>query len=99
MEHAVVFGSTDEVQAEDLPDAVIGLQKVGSPRGYHDRVREAKRNIVRSALEQAAGSYSEAAQSLGIHVNNLHRLIRELELKTEITGGRASAATVPLRRD
>jgi Nif-specific regulatory protein len=82
IEHAVVFGSADEILAEDLTDVVIGLRNVGPAGGYHDRVREARRNIVRSAIEQSAGSYSHAARSLGIHVNDLHRLIRELELKT-----------------
>jgi DNA-binding NtrC family response regulator len=90
IEHALVFGSTDEILPEDLPEVVIGSASA-SDRGYHLAVREAKRRIVRSAIEQALGNYSEAARLLGIHVNNLHWLIRELELKPVIGAVRASA--------
>jgi len=89
IEYAVVFGSTDEILPEDLPEVLSGSREAGAAPGYRDAVREAKRNIVRSALEQASGSYVEAARSLGIHVNNLHRLIRELGLKPALTGSRA----------
>jgi transcriptional regulator with GAF, ATPase, and Fis domain len=40
------------------------------------------------AMGEAEGSYSEAARLLGMHVNNLHRLIRNLGLKPEIKGSR-----------
>jgi DNA-binding NtrC family response regulator len=74
---------TDEILAEDLPDILLGFQAAGTalPRRYHDAVSEAKRNIVRSAMIQASGNYAEAAKLLGIHVNNLHRLMRNLKLK------------------
>ena len=36
------------------------------------------------ALEQARGNYTEAAKQLGVHPNNLHRLIRSLDLKAAI---------------
>jgi len=90
IEYAVVFGSTDEILPEDLPDNLVDADRKASDRGYREAVREAKRRIVRSALEQAAGNYGEAAQLLGIHVNNLHRLIRELGLKPALTGSRPS---------
>jgi len=88
IEHAVVFGSTDEVLPEDLPDALMASPEIDSPLGYQAAVREAKRNIVRSAMEQAGGSFAESARLLGIHVNHLHRLIRELELKPALKAGR-----------
>ncbi|MBV9265008.1 MAG: sigma 54-interacting transcriptional regulator [Acidobacteriaceae bacterium] len=83
IEHAVVFGLTDEILPEDLPGAVLGSSTAGTalPLNYHEAVCEAKRNIVRSAVLQASGNYGEAAKLLGIHVNNLHRLMRELQLK------------------
>jgi transcriptional regulator with PAS, ATPase and Fis domain len=90
IEHALVFGSTAEILPEDLPEVVIGSARTSS-RGYLFVVREAKRRIVRSAIEQALGNYGEAARLLGIHVNNLHLLIRELELKPVIGAVRASA--------
>jgi Nif-specific regulatory protein len=88
IEHAVVFGSTDEVLPEDLPEVLIPSPEAGSPPGYHAAVREAKRNIVRVAMEQAGGSFVEGARLLGIHVNNLHRLIRELDLKPALIASR-----------
>jgi DNA-binding NtrC family response regulator len=44
-------------------------------------VNEAKKRIVLDALQQTSGNYSEAARLLRIHPNNLHRLIRNLNLK------------------
>ena len=83
IEHAIVFGVTDEVLPEDLPESLLPSKAApgGAALEYHDAVREAKRNIVLSAMQKASGDYGQAAQQLGIHVNNLHRLIRELELK------------------
>lgn len=83
IEYAVVFGSADEILPDDLPEIVIG-SAISSDRGYHHAVREAKRKIVCSAVAKASGNYGEAARLLGIHVNNLHRLIRELELKPRL---------------
>ena len=83
IEHAVVFGSTDEILPEDLPEPLLRSPIVGggAALAYHDAVREAKREIVFSAIKRASGVYGEAAKLLGIHVNTLHRLIRELDLK------------------
>jgi Nif-specific regulatory protein len=101
VEHAVVFGSTDEILPEDLPETLLGFRSAvaDGPLGYHDGVREAKRNIVLSAMEKASGNHSEAAKLLGLHVNNLHRLIRELSLKPILAGaGHPSAASATFNR-
>jgi DNA-binding NtrC family response regulator len=47
-------------------------------------LQTAKRAIIVSAIEDADGNYSEAARRLGIHPNNLHRLIRGLGIREEI---------------
>jgi transcriptional regulator with GAF, ATPase, and Fis domain len=52
------------------------------PAKYYDAVKDAKRQIVLNALAQSKGNYTEAAKLLGIHPNNLHRVIRTLDLKT-----------------
>ena len=89
-EHAVVFGTTQEVMPEDLPDKILenteaaGLVAIN----YQDAVKEAKKQIVLSAIHQANGSYIEAAKLLHIHPNNLHRLIRELNLKSRVPNTR-----------
>ncbi len=48
---------------------------------YHDAVREAKKQIITNAIEQAGGDYHQTAKLLGLHVNNVHRHLRELGLR------------------
>ncbi len=85
IERAVVLGASDQVLIEDLPESVLGAE--GSPgsdvTGYHAAIREAKKLAVTRALKAAGGSYADAARLLGLHPNNLHRLIRTLHLKAE----------------
>jgi transcriptional regulator with GAF, ATPase, and Fis domain len=47
-------------------------------------VAETKKQIILSAMQQAKGSYTEAAKLLGVHPNYLHRLIRNLNLKDQL---------------
>jgi len=91
VERAVVLGSTPQILPEDLPDAVAEAAVFAPPQGalvgeFHAEVKEAKRQLVRQAIEQAGGNYAEAARRLGMHPNNLHRLIRELGLRQEMKG-------------
>jgi Nif-specific regulatory protein len=82
MERALVLGSTETVLRDDLPEALLEAGAGAGVSGdFHERVNEAKRAIVMSAVEEAGGSYTEAARTLGIHANNLHRLIRNLGLR------------------
>jgi len=83
IERAVVLGTTELIMPEDLPEALLEKQSVSGAEitEYHRVVMETKRQLVRSALERAGGNYTEAAQFLGVHPNNLHRLIRNLDLK------------------
>ncbi len=83
IERAVVLGSTDVVLPEDLPEAVLEAQPPPGPSrtNYVSAVRQAKKRLILKALGEAGGSYTEAAKLLGMHVNNLHRLIRNLGLK------------------
>ncbi len=83
VERAVVLGHTGVIQPEDLPEAIL---EKGLPRGvqltkYHEALNAAKREIIVRAMEQADGNYAKAATALGVHVNNLHRLIRNMGLK------------------
>jgi Nif-specific regulatory protein len=82
VERAVVLGSTEEITTDDLPESVLEVSASGASQcGFHDLVNEAKRRIVIAALETAGGSYNDAARQLDIHPNNLHRLIRNLNVK------------------
>jgi len=51
---------------------------------YHEVLNEMKRELIRSSLGEAKGSVPEAARLLGIHPKYLHRLVRNLNLKSEI---------------
>jgi transcriptional regulator with GAF, ATPase, and Fis domain len=84
IERALVLGSTDLIVPEDLPEVVC--ESVPGDNAdkatYYEAIKEAKRQFIREALKQAEGNYTEAAKHLGIHPNNLHRLIRRLDLRT-----------------
>lgn len=82
IERAVVLGSTDKILLEDLPEEIVESCIIGektSPKLY-EQFKVAKQQIVLNAIKKANGNYSEAAQELGIHPNNLHRIIRSLEI-------------------
>jgi len=51
---------------------------------YHEGMIEAKRQLILKAFDQAKGNHFEAAKLLGLHPNNLHRMIRNLNLKTRL---------------
>jgi DNA-binding NtrC family response regulator len=84
MERAVVVGSSDTILAEDLPETVLESAKCGgiAPAKYHEAIRSLKKQLILGALEQASGNITEAAKLLGVHANYLHRLMRNLELRT-----------------
>src|SRR2546422_3101808 len=88
IERAVVLGTTEVILAEDLPEAVLEAEvSTGEPvTKYHEAVAETKKQIILSAMDQAKGSYTEAAKLLGVHPNYLHRLIRNLNLKEQLKG-------------
>lgn len=86
IERTVVLGSTAMIVPEDLPEALLesGADNILWPATYYEAVKEAKKRLILNALEQSASSYTEAAKRLGIHPNNLHRLIRTLNLKAAL---------------
>jgi transcriptional regulator with PAS, ATPase and Fis domain len=86
MERAVVLGSTELILPEDLPESVVeaNVSDSGSSGGFHELVRDAKKEIVLRVLQDAGSSYTEAAKRLHLHPSNLHRLIRTLNLKEDL---------------
>ena len=76
--------ATSQIFAEDLPDALLEAQapELADAR-YHNTLNQTKKQLVLSALEEAGGSPIDAARLLGIHPKYLHRLIRNLNLKSE----------------
>jgi Nif-specific regulatory protein len=70
--------SPPEAGAQTMP--VI----IGSVMNYHEGMIEAKRQIIVKAFDQAKGNHFDAAKLLGLHPNNLHRMIRNLNLKSQL---------------
>jgi transcriptional regulator with GAF, ATPase, and Fis domain len=85
IEHAIVMGLTDEILSEDLPIALLEEQSSGlAAARYHNTLNQTKKQLVLTALDEANGSPIEAARLLGIHPKYLHRLIRNLNLKSDV---------------
>jgi len=94
IERAVVLGSADMIDVDDLPERILDYTASGTKSAganFYEGVREAKRDLILKALEQAGGNFTEAANNLGMHPNNLHRLIRSLDLKAATTAGKTQA--------
>ena len=51
---------------------------------YHDALNEWKKRLILTAVEQADGNITRAAETLGLHPNYLHRLISNLGLRKRI---------------
>jgi transcriptional regulator with PAS, ATPase and Fis domain len=83
IERAVVLGSSEVITPEDLPETLLETNDSSTRpiAKYHEKVMEAKRLIVIKAIDEAGGNYAEAARRLGLHPNNLHRLVRNLNLR------------------
>jgi len=91
VERAVVLGSSEFIKVEDLPEVVIESSPsktspagTSAPQNFYDAVNEAKKRLIIDAFDHAQGSYTEAAKSLGMHPNHLHRLIRNLNMKADL---------------
>jgi Nif-specific regulatory protein len=87
MERAVVVGTSEWILRDDLPETVMetsaggsGEREAGGAK-YHQAVRQKKKELIVSALEQNGGSVTEAAKALGVHGNYLHRLMRNLDVR------------------
>jgi DNA-binding NtrC family response regulator len=93
IERALVLGSADSILPDDLPEAILegGAPTADQAGKYHGAVKESKKRLILQALQQANGSYIEAAKALGIHPNSLLRLIRNLNIKIEAKAAPPSA--------
>jgi Nif-specific regulatory protein len=86
IERAVVLGTTDRILLEDLPESVLESESPPAAPGtrYIEAIAETKKQLILNAMQQAKGSYTDAAKLLGVHPNYLHRLIRNLNLKDQL---------------
>jgi Nif-specific regulatory protein len=86
IERALVLGTSDVIELHDLPESILekGLPPGVATAKYHYAIKELKKQLITKALEEARGSYADAARLLGLHPNYLHRLIRNLDLKDSL---------------
>ena len=85
IEHAMVLGVSDEILPEDLPAALLEVQGAPSSSSrYQSAINNARKELILEALRNAAGSFPEAAKSLGIHPKYLFRLVKNLKLRTDL---------------
>jgi Nif-specific regulatory protein len=83
IERAVVLSRDEMMKPELFPEPVAGME-ISTTRyevKYEDTLKESKKQLVLRAIQQAGGNYTKAAKILGMHPNNLHRLLRTLNLK------------------
>jgi Nif-specific regulatory protein len=94
IERAVVLGNTDVVRPDDLPESLLTVTpNAQGAANFHEAVIEMKKQHILRALEQTNGNYSEAAELLGIHPTNLHRLIRTLNLRKDSSPQKGTKST------
>jgi two-component system response regulator HydG len=89
IERAVVLGSTQEILPDDLPETIVEaavMPAVSEEEKFRVAVLETKKRAIVEAFRASGGSYTETARLLGIHPNYLHRLVRNLGLKSILTG-------------
>ena len=93
IERALVLGVSDAIGPEDLPESVAEKEPAQGVHEakYHLAVTQLKKHLILTALEEAKGSYTDAARILGVHANYLHRLVRNLDLRN-------SARSFPILR-
>ncbi len=86
IERAVVLSVGDSLLLEDLPEQILDLNPSPdySTAKYHAAVQDLKKKLILSAVKESSGNYTDAAKALGLHPNYLHRLIRNLNLKSSI---------------
>ncbi|HEX6904891.1 MAG TPA: sigma 54-interacting transcriptional regulator [Thermoanaerobaculia bacterium] len=86
VERAVVLGEGELIGAGDLPETVLEAAPAGRGAAvgeYHEAVNGFKRRLILDAVEQAGGNITKAAELLGLNPTYLHRLIRNLDLRTQ----------------
>lgn len=76
-----MLGSEDWIGVNDLPEQLLEGPAVAQAEAYHDSVNDAKRQIIRQAVERSGGNLAHAARLLHLQPTYLHRLMRKLAMK------------------
>jgi len=99
IERAVVLGDGRVVRREDLPDEVAAAAggeppedssavPEGSPSDFQSDFQSAlvafKKQLILDAWQAAGADYARTAERLGIHLNSLHRMVKNLGIKSAL---------------
>ena len=87
LERAVALGTSEWIQLEDLPETMLERRSISVDQEhlpYQDALLQLKRNLVLKAFDGTRGNYGEAAARLGVNLNHLYRLVKNLNLKDQI---------------
>jgi transcriptional regulator with PAS, ATPase and Fis domain len=84
VERAVVMSAGDWIDVADLPEHLLeAVPRPDDGDGYHARINLAKRETIRKALELSGGNVAQAARQLKLQPTYLHRLIKNLGVRTD----------------
>ena len=90
IERALVLCTDGGVRPEDLPEALLEHSSeteenaVAAGWTYHDALRQTKRQLIKNAVRESQGNITQAAKALDLHPNYLHRLIKNLDLRSHL---------------
>lgn len=84
VQRAVVLAEGSTIEVWHLPELFRkGFEPTPPAHSYEGEVREFKRRLILRTLQQCGWRKSEAARTLGMARNYLHRLINQLEIHPE----------------
>src|SRR5215469_6778103 len=87
IERAAVLGTNEVIRPEDLPESILEVGDLaGESAKYYAALKDFMKQLIQQALQQANGSYTEAAKALGLHPNSLLRLMRNLNVRSAQKG-------------
>ncbi len=88
IERAVVLGDGEVVRREDLPDEVAvaaGEEEAAAEAvdvtDFQGALVTFKKRLILDAWNASGEDYGRTAERLGIHVNSLHRMVKNLGIK------------------
>ncbi len=83
IEHAVVLGSGDMIEASDLPSRFAGesIPLSVDNLSYRDGINAARKDLVVKALRKTDGNRAAAARSLGLETKYFLRLMKSLGIE------------------
>ena len=95
MERAVVLSSGGILYPEDFPESILETatpREIPTASTFYGELLGTKRRAVLRALDESHGNVTEAAKSLGVHPNYLHRLMNNLGIEKRRKAMTASAS-------